>query len=504
MKIKLSANSVVSLPEKFSDINLEHGYSFGVSEDVLKTSWFKKLQSKIISGVDKTFSLVKPLDEESQKVVEYTTNAAKFLNEQEETNKEHIDGLNIQLNLNSSFNKFLKVCSFNAHKILGDKTPKSILNLNSSLDSNAGHIYSLDKKMYIGSDIFKEKDFFTSTNYVKNELGLEKATNFLIFHEASHSFEHTNLGNFGFQSSPTISRLRTLTCILNNNDHYISSINDEISKHPEWGTSKIDPFFISNTFSLFREIYADVGSILLQRNKDIIDGVHSKTDDIKNVNTIINGRNQEQLEFKKNFSSNLYVGNYNHFTSPGLSHIKNLLTDDHIPNKVLTQEEIHNIAIQSIEVGISRVLLANIQTNNDNVGQLKTLFNMEFNPNSEKFKYSINGIKPESYAKGIKDLEYFAGGMWLGTFNHKLELLEKHKVSDPRGPWHAAFHNEQFHMDLFESAIKNKELEELFGSNTTKIETSISIKPMSSILNSMSAIRENAEKKNSSQHQLKI
>lgn len=444
MKIKLSANSVVDLPEKFSDINLKHGYSFGVKEKTANSSWFKKLQSKIVTTLDKSFSLVTPLDEESKKIVEYTTEAAKFLDSREETNQQHIDGFNIHLNLSSSFNKFLQICSLKTYKILGDNTPKSILNLYSSLDSNAGHIYSLDKKMYIGSDIFKEKDFFTSTNYVKNELGLQKATNFLIFHEASHAFEHTNLGDFGFKVAPLVNKIRTISLILNENPSQINKLNKQIAEHPEYGTPPVDPFFISNTFSLYREIYADVGAVLLQRNKDIVDGIHSKDDDIKNVSTIMKSRDKEQLQFKQNFGSGLYVTQYNHFTSPGLAHIKKLLINEQIPNKVLTQEEIHNISIAAVEVGISRVLLANIQANNDNVGQLKTLFNISFDKELKENNYVLNEINPQAYSDGIKQLKDSAGEVWVENFKERMERIKEYKVSDPRAPWHAAFHSEEF------------------------------------------------------------
>lgn len=462
MKIKLSANSLVSLPDQLSDINLEYGYSYGYDNN--DKSWFEKLQLKFLSMFDKGFSLYKPLDEESKKIVEYTAKAAKFLNEQDkETRNNYVEGLDIQININSTFNKFLKNGILVLNDFLDENAPTFKNKILTMLDSDVGYIYSFTKKMYIGNEAFQEKEEFSSLFHLKKKVGLERATNYLIFHESSHAFEHTNLSEFGAKLDPMLFGLRTNCMILSDYTKDLNMINAKIRENPDWGTPEIDSRFIANTYLLFREIYADIGALLLQRNKDIKEGVYSKEQDLEMVDVLIEARSMEQLVGRTKLNLGNYVTSYTHFTSPGLEHLRELYFNDSLPNKQLTQKEIHDIACKAVEVGISKVLLATITANNDNVGQLKTLLNIVPSELGSPFNIDIQNIEREKYLKGILNFQNFAGENFCKKFEENLVLIEKHDVQEPRAKWHAAFHPYALKNDIAKSIDYNKELEELFG-----------------------------------------
>lgn len=93
MRIKLTANSNVSLPAHLSNINLDYGYTLFQNKEV--DTW--KVQ--LAAGLDKALSFIKPLSKEQKDFVQSVTESAKFLESSINKSDSHIDNLQIQLNI---------------------------------------------------------------------------------------------------------------------------------------------------------------------------------------------------------------------------------------------------------------------------------------------------------------------------------------------------------------------------------------------------------------------
>ena len=470
MKIKLSANSIVNVSKELEEINLNHGYSIGNVDTVEKSNWTKKILGKI----DKTISYVKPISEESSLVVEYIAKAAKFLSIQEETKEKHVEELKIHINVDSTFNNFLKLAGKKTALMIYDFAPDTAIKIYSNveelLNTETAYIKKIQKEIHMGTKIFEKNGYSTFGYNLKQEIGLEDATNLIVFHEASHSFEVTNYKDYGFgEASDFFKNLKRMVYILNNPE-ILNELNKKIiEKNEIFGINEVDKIYISNVSSLMREIYADVGAILLQRNKDIYENNHTKEKDIKIVETIINAREKEQLGLIKLCSDNLYVNGFSHFTSSALMKVKEMYELNKIDKKILSQKEINNIVSNVIEQGLSRVLLANIKSNNENIGQLKILFSlMKINEiNKDEFTTDINVLSFDDYKESIKFLKEAAGEEWVKKLNDVSDEVKENGMRS-RSIWNGVFHKETYEIEKQENIENNKLLKEIDVNHSEK------------------------------------
>ena len=476
MKIKLSANSIVNLSKEIEEINLNHGYSVGNVDTIEKSNWTKKILGKL----DKTISYVKPISEESNLVIKYIAKAAKFLSIQEETKEKHVEDLKIHINVDSAFNNFLKLAGKKAALMIYDFAPntatKIYSNVEKLLNTESAYINILKKEIYMGTSFFQKPPSEVPSGMeelgynIKKNIGLEDATNFIVFHEASHSFEVTNYKDYGFgEASDFFKNLKRMVYILNNPE-ILNELNKKIiEKNEIFGINEVDKIYISNVSSLMREIYADVGAILLQRNKDIYENNHTKEKDIKIVETIINAREKEQLGLIKLCSDNLYVNGFSHFTSSALMKVKEMYELNKIDKKILSQKEINNIVSNVLEQGLSRVLLANIKSNNENIGQLKILFSlMKINEiNKDEFTTDINVLSFDDYKESIKFLKEAAGEEWVKKLNDVSDEVKENGMRS-RSIWNGVFHKETYEIEKQESIENNKLLKEIDVNHSEK------------------------------------
>ena len=229
MKIKLSANSIVNVSKELEEINLNHGYSIGNVDTVEKSNWTKKILGKI----DKTISYVKPISEESSLVVEYIAKAAKFLSIQEETKEKHVEELKIHINVDSTFNNFLKLAGKKTALMIYDFAPDTAIKIYSNveelLNTETAYINILKKEIHMGTKIFEKNGYSTFGYNLKQEIGLEDATNLIVFHEASHSFEEINRNVYGFQLGSFMAEMKVLTEIITGVEKKTKELNEVIT-----------------------------------------------------------------------------------------------------------------------------------------------------------------------------------------------------------------------------------------------------------------------------------
>ena len=469
MKIKLSANSIVNVSKELEEINLNHGYSIGNVDTVGKSNWTKKILGKI----DKTISYVKPISEESSLVVEYIAKAAKFLSIQEETKEKHVEELKIHINVDSTFNNFLKLAGKKTALMIYDFAPDTAIKIYSNveelLNTETAYIKKIQKEIHMGTKIFEKNGYSTFGYNLKQEIGLEDATSLIVFHEASHSFEEINRNVYGFQLGSFMAEMKVLTQIITGVEKKIKELNEVITtKKDIFGVNEVDKYYWGNISTLTGEIYADIGAVLLQRNKDIYENKHNKEKDIKIVDALISGRNKEQASLLKTSSEKIYVNSFTHLTSLALIDIKKIYESNEIEDKILSQQEIHSICMKGVKAGLSRVLLTSMKSNNENIGQIKLIFALiDINENQKDLDLNIKEIKSNSYKEGISKLKEYAGEEWVKKLNEISDEVKENGMRS-RSIWNGVFHKEIYEIEKQKSMENNKLLKEIDVSHSEK------------------------------------
>lgn len=462
MRIKLTANSNVSLPAHLAAINVNYGYSINTINNLISDNdW----QIKVASTIDKVFSLFKPLSIEQKEFITSVTESAQFLEKSIPIEDSHIDDFTIQLYIKTPLNDSIKKISNLLAKNSKGDIKKIFTGLAGAIDEHAGFMGSQLKTigsrkgtiehqenlMLLGTEFFKQNDNHLSY-CLEESIGLKRMTNLLVYHEASHAFDITNTRKFGNKFSQVFDDIYENSKLMAFNDNQRNYVDGLIENHPDSGYDKINQKYSQEIASLFREIYADVGSVLLQRNQDIIENKYSKENDLITLNSLISARNNEDYTVKKSVNDFAYVSEFNHFSSPGLEYIKDVYAT--LPIKVLNQEEIHTIAHKAIEQGVSRILIASSVSNEHNRKELTTLFSIQ-----KEIKQGKDGsyLDLNLYAKSdinlynnhMEELTQYAGKEWVKEFYKNVHTIFSEKLPNPKKlVWNAAFHNTQYQKDL--------------------------------------------------------
>lgn len=447
MKIKLQANSINSVNIlKQANFDVDYGYSLTAEKNDdanSENSWAVKLAGKL----EKMFSFKK--DKVEDKITQYVSQAADFLNQHLDT-PQFLDGMKIQMNVNTFINSAVKESSYLVAQFSGNLASK----MHMSTDNHAGHIFINQKNIVIGTELFNEDSNIVLTKVLKEKIGLEKTVSFVVLHEASHSFQHSNNEILGVEQAPFFSDMIT-SCmnIANSVGAPLFYLNKRISEHKD-RFSKLNFNFINEINSLNAEIYADTGALLLERNKSFVHNSYDKEKSLELIDGLIEARKKEHLQSKENSSVSHYASSFNHFTAPGIEALKE--NYDSLPQRVMTQAEIHSHCNQCIKQGISRVLISSFNSNNENVGQLRTLFNLR----NENGILSIPAEnEPDVYSKSIAQLKTLAGSNWLKQFNENIKTInEKDLLNANIAKWHAGVNQEEFQKDLEKNPYIKKDI----------------------------------------------
>lgn len=452
MRIKLKTNSNISLPEHLSNINLDYGYSIGPKQEAV-SPWKDKLASK----VDTVLSLLNPLNEEQKQIIISVTEAAKFLDSHFPKESTYLDDMQIQINVKSSLNMAIKKIA----NVMNNYYPEKGKKIGEIVNFDSAFINIGIKKISIGTEVFKEQ--LSSSNFahdLKTSIGLKKAVNHAIYHEASHSSQKINDKIFGNEYDPKFNDLLTTAKKLIDDDDYLRCVEIELSNLKILQAPQINKNFMHGIVKLNKEIYADIGGILLQRNQDIISNNYSSSNTLHIIDSVISARDKEDIRLRKTYIDEMYFLNFHHFTSPGLEYIKEKYHE--LPNRVLTQKEIHDISNKAIEQGISKFLITTCYSNVKSDSEINLLFVIAEKDKQSEPKSKEDTIKEllgiysidfsdmdmnKSHKDGIKHLKFLAGENWNENLRKNLESM-KDLMVDSNSLWYAAFHQKEFDNEI--------------------------------------------------------
>lgn len=464
MKIILQANS-----NNFKIDNLEYGYSFNF-ENSLYNLYEQPWCVKIGGMLEKLFFKGDKLKNENIKIADLVVKSSNFLSDNIDT-PELLEYMKMQININSSFNKFVKKYIPYVEKISSTLANE----LSTATDINAGYININSRNIVIGTDLFSQKDSFSFPCYIKEKLGLENAVFFVVFHEASHSFHFSNnfANNFGLSSNKESAQKldkdysHTLNSIISysrkisaSNSESLNELNKLVGKYTFQDKNvefkKLDKDYFKEIYLLQEEIYADAGAILLLRNKEFINNSYKKEESLQTIDVIIEARQKSQFSTQKNSSPHHYVSNFNHLTSPGIEYLKE--NYDSLPQRVMTQSEINLYSKKCVQQGVSRTLISSIRANDENAEQLRTLLSLK--DTTLGFLESDEDKKDNSL-NFVSDLEKLAAEKWVKNFNDNVKKIETETISKKiKAIWHAGINLCEFKNDL-DNIKKNNVLDKM-------------------------------------------
>jgi hypothetical protein len=441
MKIKLIANSdeAKQYINSIQGLDCGYAYSYGFEPDQeinKENSWAMKL----LSMLDKFFSKTNPLVDDEKQIITHIVNSAKLLEQAvEEEDHNYLSGMQISLIVPSKINSLIK-STYSSFSKITPNIPMTLRKLRQGVDEKITAIKADSRKMIISSEMFHSKDL-----NVLNQLGTDRAIQYVIFHEASHSFQTTNEMKNGTELNEHISsffkKLTHLQEISEKNPEFIK-VHDLLKEIQE-GKKEFyapRPQFMRDLQTLFREMYADVGSVLLSRNLDIKNGVFSK----ERTEELVNIISEDRITSHPIIPDMKYPGNYRysfcHFTSQALNHLNEI--SDAMPNKVLTQKEMQDYCTECAQVGFARFLITSFFTHADLGPEVITILHM--NENSE------NGYLPQKEdrkltTKKFRELEEIAGNAWTKQFFNDFDKIkDTYDNVDRKLVWHAAVDKKKF------------------------------------------------------------
>lgn len=395
MKIQIQSNT--SMLKSFLDSDISFGYHYGYENHQSQNN-NNSFFFKVFSHLEKIFFKSEISNEQvdfAKSIIDTLTKYEKIIN-----NPDLINNLKVQLNFPTAFHEFL---TKNLYLTLFPTEYHDSFKSNSDL--NAAEIISTENVVLLGSNCFFTDGFCTN---LKNHIGIKRASSLILLHEIAHGL-----------------------------DVKLNSFKPKLKIENESAYSK----FFEQIFVTRREIYADVGSILLQRNIDIQEGVYSKEQTASDLNSLIFNRNK-CLPIINNNDFNSFLYHLTHFSVPGLKHLKQQL--EQYKDKPLSIDEINQLAKDCIDYGIAKLMVvtasaenfSNIFKNFNSVHAIVSDFGIDdkidqkwldnhkktfdfLNTNKEKIPYPLNEL------------------IWNYEFNHieynriSAEIKNSHKIELP-------------------------------------------------------------------------
>lgn len=455
MIIKLKSNSS-RLTEVLnrSNFNVEYGYSISTTQEVdgqkmhvteflgEEDSWWIKLSKKL----DKILNRENYTDfKKSMFLVE----GLSFL-EASIDQKDWLEGMSVQINSGNIIHKSV----FNIYDSLVYSNPELSEKVSGAVNDKAAFMSPDRKQMVLGLNFFSDKSDISFSSSIMNSLGTKRALQFIVFHEMGHALDVKNEYAYSSEmSNKTRDLISNMDSILNNNVKVM-----EVAKDIPVGFKGFDIPYFNNIHRLKSEIYADSFAFLMSRNKDIVDKKYNQEDSHYILDSVLDARRKEQLD-----CASSPANQFGHFTAPGLEYIKE--NYDKLPNRVMSQKEIHETVIKCVEQGLARVLITSVSAKNENVSKLETIFNMEVNDNTARFNPSKT-----NYKEIMDSLKELAGDKWVKDFNEKIKDIDSKNYSDTDTVvWLAGLHPKKLDSLLWDQEKKKQEqLESLASSESAR------------------------------------
>lgn len=456
-KIKIVSNTPIKKPKSLENIDISYGISYYSTYDskvqIIEEQW----GYKTLLNVSKLFQAITPSFNNSKKVTEQVLEDAKFLLEHQ---KENANNLMIQISHNSLSSKMLNALTIMNifRKInffeIGDKEKKymEIDDIANAANSKNAFIYHETKDMFLGTKFFNTKSQLFKS--LKEKFNEKEAISFVFLHEFSHACELENNGKYGKKSTESSFDNLLPSLILLSNYQNLFKIRDELKKENAIGIP--DHRIIKTLRTLHQEIYADVGALLLMRNKMIINGSYNEQEFLEKIITVEKSRQNEQENSDKQFIPNGLKGFYHHdhFTSPGLEHLVEKIKGN---REILSENDMHHLTGECVNVGIAKTVWAMIEADNLLIPQFKTLFSVRVENNELVIDNSKN-----HYQDAKSTIDKIIPEKWFNQKDIKIkELNEKglNKVLSQEDILFNACLNPERTESLLNFQIKKQELE---------------------------------------------
>lgn len=470
MKIKLVANAQIQLPENLSHVDASYGFSYFDSKNNEYTNFREdnSFSVKLLARLEKTFNL--GLNDTQKNFTDIVARAIDYSNRTYSAdNAELIEGIKVQINaktpLNEKLNKF-------AQKYL----KKSVADIKSVLDNfnhSAGHIKIHYKQIELGTEhnvfqAYQNDENFDKTGKIRQYLTKERMIEFMFFHELGHHLEFSHKKNYTqgifmsiYNKMSSLQADSTSKLILN----IQAQINNSGFKE-QLGT--VNQNFMKQVRSLAMECYADTSAILSQRNYHIEQSVQAgQTYDENHTNGFIEAlaqyRKMSHVKARhasgyKDTSSLDFALASEHVTSNALDGLAQRIdaldkdNDGNRQHRILTVEEIHQVAQEATEQAMARMIYASAHMDAMTQQQLLILCNTGFNQDIGVLEINPDideGLYP--VATLLELMKPFAGETWVENFNARIERLEGtelEKILKAESVLDIAVRPEKFDMDL--------------------------------------------------------
>jgi hypothetical protein len=389
MNIQLLANSIIKLPKELAHIPITYGYSYYDSK-LQHATFDNSFKAKQLLRIDNLLNSFNPITDNDRLVTNEIAKNVAFLDQAlpEDFTKE----LKIQLNINSDLNsQFKKI----ATSLFNTQHPLTL-----ALTSNISFMYPNTKQVVIGTKEFdlKRKDYekgivIFNFSFMKQS-SLEKAVAFTLFHEVSHTLENYRNETYGQLDNKMYDLYKVVKYFSNNID---ANENDKYSKSPTLKvlpTPKdynLDDKFVDNLSTLFGEIYADCGAILLQYNYEIKNQTYTTEKFDNHIDIIRRSRNIEKSVAKE--MGEKVIELLHHDTVHGIESLNYALKLT--SQEVISDQKMHDLCELSVTHGTNHTLKEFIDINPQYQKLVELLCNMSLINN--EIKVAKNFVSVNDY-----------------------------------------------------------------------------------------------------------
>lgn len=313
MKIKLQSNT--SLIKSFLNEDISFGYQYGYLNHEFKNEKNSFL-FKVFSFLENKIFHTDLNDEK----IDFAKSVAKTTKDYEEIigDEYYTYNLKVQINFPTKFHEF-----FTKDFYLNMFSKEYHESFKSNSDLSAAEIVSTENVVLLGSNAFFTDGFCTD---LKNHIGIKRASSLVLLHEIAHGLD--------------------------------VKLNSFTPKLKIDGDTEYNRFF-EQMSATKKEIYADVGAILLQRNIDLKNGTYDQEQTLSDLNSLMFHRNKS-LPPLDTQNSKSFLHYLTHFTTPGLTHLKQKMND--YGDSPLSLEQINSIAKECCDVGLAKIMVVTAST----------------------------------------------------------------------------------------------------------------------------------------------
>lgn len=389
MKIKLKVNSGTKIVDTLKNIDVSYGF----------THWSPRYPEmigmpdnsfpiKIVSVLNTVFNMNnKNTNEKQEEIVQHTAKVLNYIADL--FPKSTLDNLHVQVNLNTKANKLFR----NVSNYVNDNISTLSDNFSDKVDTEESRVY-IEKKLII----LGEKSLAQHPKLVEKH-GLGTTAQYILCHEVGHCLERTNERKYPQEKDPLTLLLYKSSNIVfrqNGNKSGINKFIEDTNHSNEY--AKIDELLWTNMNILHGEMYADLAGVIILRNL----ALQQKNYNIENFTSLVETVSQERLtgyqhhkyesehlkgimgfenltreiecdRFDSFLPENMFnmVRNSKHLTSPALNSFTKEIAS--LKDKVLTEEEIHNLCCKHVNKGIAVTFNALITINPEIEKQIRTI-----------------------------------------------------------------------------------------------------------------------------------